>query len=403
MDLHGKALYLTYDGLTDPLGQAQILPYLLGLEQKGMGFVIISFEKKEAFLAYEQHVFKQLEGRDIQWIPLSYTKKPAVFSTLYDLWRMKRAAKKSLSSAHTIIHCRSYLPMLVAMSINQGRKVIFDMRGLWADERVDGNLWPQHKPLYRWIYRYFLRKEKEFIQQSDALVSLTHDGIKALSERYDSRILENKSTVIPCCVDSELFQPENPILNLKRSLGIPEEGKVLIHVGSVGTWYRLDQELVFFNALSALDPTWYFLILTKDTTAATTIVNSNQSFSYRVVIHSAPHHEVPSFLNLAQASIQFIEPAFSKRASSPVKLGESLAMGVPVIANAGIGDSQVLIQEGLAGICINSWDDIPSAVADFQRMRFDSNAIREYAIRILGLEQGITEYHQVYTKILPHD
>jgi glycosyltransferase involved in cell wall biosynthesis len=403
MDLHGKALYLSYDGLTDPLGQAQILPYLLGLEQQGLGFIIISFEKKEAFLAYEQHVFKQLEGRDIQWIPLSYTKKPAVFSTLYDLWRMKRAAKKSLSSAHTIIHCRSYLPMLVAMSIHQGRKVIFDMRGLWADERVDGNLWPQHKPLYRWIYRYFLRKEKDFVQQSDALVSLTHDGIKALSERYDSRILDNKSTVIPCCVDSELFQPENPPLNLKRSLGIPDEGKVLIHVGSVGTWYRLDQELVFFNALSELDPTWYFLILTKDTTAATTIVNLNQSFSSRVVIHSAPHHEVPSFLNLAQASIQFIEPAFSKRASSPVKLGESLAMGVPVIANVGIGDSQALIQEGLAGICINSWDDIPSAVADFQRMRFDSNAIREYAIRILGLEQGITAYHQVYTKILPHD
>ena len=226
--------------------------------------------------------------------------------------------------------------MVVAISINQGRKVIFDMRGLWADERVDGNLWPQHKPLYRWIFRYFRRKEKEFVQQSDALVSLTQDGIKALSERYGSRILENKSTVIPCCVDSELFQPENPPLHLKRSLGIPEDGKVLIHVGSVGTWYRLDQELIFFNALSAQDPTWYFLILTKDTTAAAAIVNSNQSLSSRVVIHSAPHHEVPSFLNLAQASIQFIEPAFSKRASSPVKLGESLAMGVPVVANAGI-------------------------------------------------------------------
>jgi glycosyltransferase involved in cell wall biosynthesis len=403
MDLHGKALYLTYDGLTDPLGQAQILPYLLGLETQGMGFVIISFEKKEAFLANKQHVHKQLEGRDIQWIPLSYTKKPAVFSTVYDLWRMKRAASKSLTSAHTIIHCRSYLPMLVAMSIHQGRKVIFDMRGLWADERVDGNLWPQHKPLYRWIFRYFRRKEKEFVQQSDALVSLTQDGIKALSERYGSRILENKSTVIPCCVDSELFQPENPPLHLKRSLGIPEDGKVLIHVGSVGTWYRLDQELVFFNALSAQDPTWYFLILTKDTTAAAAIVNSTQSLSSRVVIHSAPHHEVPSFLNLAQASIQFIEPAFSKRASSPVKLGESLAMGVPVIANAGIGDSQALIQEGLAGICISSWDDIPYAVADFQRMRFDSNAIREYAIKTLGLEQGIAVYQRVYTKILPHD
>ena len=277
------------------------------------------------------------------------------------------------------------------------------MRGLWADERVDGNLWPQNKPLYRWIYRYFLRKEQAFVQQCDALVSLTHDGIKALSERYGLGIIENKSTVIPCCVDSELFQPETPQLDLKRSLGMPDEAKVLIHVGSVGTWYRLDQELVFFNTLSAIDSSWYFLILTKDTVAASVIVNLNQSISSRVIIHSAAHHEVPSFLNLAQASIQFIEPAFSKRASSPVKLGESLAMGVPVITNVGIGDSQALIEGSSAGICINSWDDIPSSVIDFQRMRFDSNAIRTYAIRNLGLEQGIKAYQQVYTKMLSHD
>lgn len=403
MDLHGKALYLSYDGLTDPLGQAQILPYLIGLELQGVEFVIITFEKKEAFIENKHLIIQQLEGKNIQWIPLSYTKKPAVISTVYDLWRMKRVVRKSITSEHAIIHCRSYLPMLVAMSIKRGRKVLFDMRGLWADERVDGKLWPQQKPLYRWIYRYFLRKEREFVQQCDALVSLTHEGIKALSERYGAGTLEHKSSVIPCCVDSELFQPEPPPSHLKRSLGIPVDGKVLIHVGSVGTWYRLDQELVFFNALSELDPTWYFLILTKDTTAATAIVHANQSHLSRIVIHSAPHHEVPLFLNLAQASIQFIEPAFSKRASSPVKLGESLVMGVPVISNTGIGDSQAQIQDAQAGICINSWDEISEAVALFLDMQFDPKAIRAYALQNLGLEQGIVAYHEVYTKILPHD
>jgi hypothetical protein len=72
-------------------------------------------------------------------------------------------------------------------------------------------------------------------------------------------------------------------------------------------------------------------------------------------------------------------------------------MGVPVITNVGIGDSQALIEGSSAGICINSWDDIPSSVIDFQRMHFDSNAIRTYAIRNLGLEQVIKAYQQVYT------
>jgi hypothetical protein len=39
-------LYITYDGLTDFLGQSQVLPYILGLEEKGYRFSILSFEKK---------------------------------------------------------------------------------------------------------------------------------------------------------------------------------------------------------------------------------------------------------------------------------------------------------------------------------------------------------------------
>ena len=39
-------LYLSYDGMTDPLGQSQVLPYLAGLSKKGFRFHLISFENK---------------------------------------------------------------------------------------------------------------------------------------------------------------------------------------------------------------------------------------------------------------------------------------------------------------------------------------------------------------------
>ena len=41
-----KVIYLTYDGLTDSLGQSQILPYLKGLSNLGNDITIISFEKQ---------------------------------------------------------------------------------------------------------------------------------------------------------------------------------------------------------------------------------------------------------------------------------------------------------------------------------------------------------------------
>ena len=42
-----KVLYITYDGLTDPLGASQVLPYLSGMADAGIKFTVISFEKKE--------------------------------------------------------------------------------------------------------------------------------------------------------------------------------------------------------------------------------------------------------------------------------------------------------------------------------------------------------------------
>ena len=40
-----KALYLTQDGITDHIGQAQIAPYILGLAQFGHDIHVVSAEK----------------------------------------------------------------------------------------------------------------------------------------------------------------------------------------------------------------------------------------------------------------------------------------------------------------------------------------------------------------------
>lgn len=47
MDEH--ILYLSYDGMTDPLGQSQVLPYLTMLRKKSYNISMISLEKLEVF------------------------------------------------------------------------------------------------------------------------------------------------------------------------------------------------------------------------------------------------------------------------------------------------------------------------------------------------------------------
>ena len=68
-----KILYLSYDGLTDPLGESQILPYILGISSiKDSKIQIVSVEKKERFNIKSQEIKKILATKNIDWTPLIF-------------------------------------------------------------------------------------------------------------------------------------------------------------------------------------------------------------------------------------------------------------------------------------------------------------------------------------------
>src|SRR6185312_823213 len=164
-----NVLYISYDGMTDPLGQSQVIPYLIGLCDKGFAFTILSFEKKTKYEERKLQIQNLLDSAGIKWSPLIYTKWPPVISTLYDYGRLKRKASQLHQSIkYDLVHCRSYIPALggVAFKRKCNLPFIFDMRGFWADERVDGNLWNLNNPLFKTIYRFFKKKEIEFIKES---------------------------------------------------------------------------------------------------------------------------------------------------------------------------------------------------------------------------------------------
>ena len=127
-----KVLFISYDGLTDPLGQSQILPYIKGLTESGIEYSVISFEKNEPYLSHSEMIREDLETFGIKWTALSYTKNPPVFSTLYDIFKLDKAIKKLLNSQQIdVIHCRSYISMFAAYPLTRKNnvKLIFDMHG----------------------------------------------------------------------------------------------------------------------------------------------------------------------------------------------------------------------------------------------------------------------------------
>ncbi|MDP3704260.1 MAG: glycosyltransferase, partial [Candidatus Omnitrophota bacterium] len=163
-------LYITYDGLLDPLGQSQVLPYLLGLRAVGVQFVVLSYEKPAQMAQPAAADLKRsLASRGIVWYALKYHKSLGILAKCYDVVRGWLLAifvivRRRLS----IVHARSYVAALIALGAKRvtGCKFIFDMRGLWADERVDGHWWRSDSPLFRIAKRC----EASFLRHADHIV-----------------------------------------------------------------------------------------------------------------------------------------------------------------------------------------------------------------------------------------
>lgn len=398
-----NVLYLSYDGITDPLGQSQILPYLKGLSKKGYFFYLVGFEKMHAYKKQKEVIENEIKGFDIKWIPKTYHKFPIIFSTIYDIWVMKNMANKLVLEENIqIIHCRSYITMLVGLNLKRrlNIKLLFDMRGFWADERIDGNIWNLKNPFFKWIYAYFKKKEIQFALESDHIVSLTHAGKNEmvsgnLFSDKTIKIAPNKISIIPCSTDLDLFAPEkvsaSQIDEFKLKLNIAANDKTLIYLGSLGTWYMVKEMLQFFKVWKSQHPEYKFLFMTKDDMQQ--VYQHCQELGIKptdILYSSASRNEVPIYLKLADLGIFFIKPAYSKKASSAVKMGEMMAMGLPLVTNKGIGDSDFFIDKYKYAYLIN-----PEQI-DIDLISLENHSRPIKTLEYFNLKTGINNYLSIY-------
>ena len=261
-------LYLSYDGMTDPLGRSQVLPYLVGLAARGHRITLVSFEKPGRSESEMDAVRSICRGAGIDWLPARYHKRPPVLSAMFDVSVMRRIAERLHGRKHfDWVHCRSYLPALVGLRMKRrhGTRLLFDMRGFWADERVEGGLWNLRNPLFASVFRYLKRREAELLRESGHIVSLTESGKTALVDRDDGAALGTPISIIPCCVDFSHFpwanQPERDSARLE--LGIPPDSSVLAYLGSLGGNYMLEEMLDFFTVYRGRHRNALFLFITQ--------------------------------------------------------------------------------------------------------------------------------------------
>jgi len=398
-------LYISYDGLMEPLGQSQVWRYLSGLSER-YRIVLISYEKSEDWAdeAARERLKKAMCSKGVIWVPLRYHKAPSAIATTFDiLLGMPVAGYLVLKHRVKIVHARSYVPAVIALTLKKvlGLKFVFDMRGFWADEKVDGGMWPKRSRLYR-MAKWF---ERRFLLSADRVVSLTQ---AAVDEMRRFPYLQGRMPtfdVITTCTDLDLFQPDASEQSTQKD-GRPF---TLGYVGSVGGWYLFDETLQCFKILQQAIPDARLHILNRgDHAYIHDRLNVNQVDPESVRLEVADHADVARAMGQMDAGIFIIKQVYSKMASAPTKLGEFLGCGAPCLGNTGVGDMASILENERVGIALGNFSEeaMRDAIARLLQLAREpgiQQRCRQVALRYFSLETGIRRYTDIYRELLGAD
>jgi len=407
-----RVLYVSYDGLTDPLGQSQILPYLMGLRKRlGSRFQpdILSFEKLDAHVRLAPVLRARLQEQRIGWFPQRFHERPRFLAKVYDQLHFIRTAHRLLREArYEILHARSYVSGWVAHRLSQRYRTpwIFDMRGFWADERRENDQWPSSNPFYRWLYDTWKKREARMLHSAAEVIVLSETARQVL---HAWGLPPEKITVIPCAADYTLFSMDEVARHkareqVRHQLNIPAEVLLLVYSGSVARHYAPEAILHIFAHLHKLEPKAYLLILSPHSTD-----HLHQQMhlmglpAAHLRVTTATRPEIPAYLAAADAGIATVIPTFAKTASSFTKLAEYLAADLPVIATA-IGDVEALSEALPAIFPYRHLSDIPAAVERLWHFLKKGKAelatpLSLLSRPLLGVEMALDRYQAVYERL----
>jgi glycosyltransferase involved in cell wall biosynthesis len=404
------AVYISYFGLKEPLVQTQVLPYIRLVAASGVSFTLLTFEPASAgwTRASEKETADALQREGITWVRRRYHKRPTLPATLFDILAgaatVTRLVRRNRAS---VIHARSHVAAVmgaIARSLT-GARLLFDIRGLLAEEYVSGGRWKEGGRLFRGAKA----AERWLIRRADGFVVLTRRARDFFfpgayeSTDADGRPLE----VIPTCTDVARFVAADSARDAVRAeLGVA--GRIVyVYVGSLGTWYLTDEMADFFAEAYRADTRAFVLCLTaSDPRLLTDRLVARGLPSGSFVARRAEPRDVPRYLAAGDVGVSFSEAGVARLAASPTKLGEYLAAGLPVVQSGGVGDVDALVEQERVGAIIREY-----TAAEYRRVlgvigelrrdaalkdRCRSVATREFDLRAVA---GV-RYRRIYEALM---
>jgi glycosyltransferase involved in cell wall biosynthesis len=396
--LRGCITHVSLDGLSTALGQSQVLAVSERLAAMGWEHTILSLEPE----AVAESAFEALDARmassGVHWQHRPYCHgRAGALQNALSMTAMIRDVRERTD----LFHCRSYFGAFfpAASSIFRSTPYVFDTRGYWVDEKIEGGVWFQNVAS-RAIAR---RVERELYNRASGVVSLTELAAEDVRNgRFGRQHPRDRSICIPTCVDYTKFQ-------MQRGVAPHEflcDGPIVAYVGSLNPAYEYREALQLVALILDRLPQAKFLALTSQVDEMTAVANATAIPETRRLITCVPHERMHLWLPWIDFGLMLrVGHNQANRASMPTKLAEFFATGVTPIAYGANSDVTDWVTRAGSGLVLDDLaiDSLEQAAEWVESGVSDAGVLaraRLVAEKHFSLDSGAERYDTLFQNIL---
>jgi len=389
-------LFITWDGPQTSYMEGLFMPIFSEIQKQNpqWKFHVIQFTWGDSErIAITQKIAEEL-GVEYQAFPISRKPIPAIGSFI-SLWGGASKIKKYIE-AHQIdiLMPRSTFPAYMVNQLkNFQGKIIFDADGLPIEERVDFAGLKKGSAMYSFLKNI----ETNMLRKADAVITRSQKAIDIHIEQLGEAFRHSFSVVFNGRDAKKFSVNEEWREAARKELGIQDE-ILFVYAGSLGPQYCMEEMLEIFRISERAK----FLILTGNPEFAEKHIP--EDLREHIKVKKVPSDEVPYWLNAGDIAFGLRQPTYSMQGVAPIKLGEYLLCGIPVIASKGIGDSEEILmnfEESYLYDHKSGIKDNLKKIKEFvENAKFaDRNKIREKALAYFSLEAAAESYIKAISRL----
>ncbi len=290
---------------------------------------------------------------------------------------------------------------LLAEKVLPDVRLFFDADGFMADERLEFGGWdPTGLP-----YRLLRDVESQVALRADSIMTRTREAKEILVDRVGASLEPDRIHVIPNAKETDAFHPGSPGSRdrIRDELEVDDGAPLVVYVGSLGPHYYPGRLLAFFEAVHRHDSDARFVVLTGNREVLEPRLAEADLPADALTMTRVSPERVPRFVAAADLGVAFRKPSFSQRGVCPIKVGEYLLCGTPVLSTTGVGDLDRQLDRPKVGRLVDDldhstldaaaeWltDEVLPARSEYRR------AARRLGVEEFGMPRCVERYRRAF-------